>query len=210
MSGMSIEEAYSVLELKSGVSQAEIKHAYRQLVKMWHPDNFPQALQKQEAEEKIKLINEAYNKLKSERPTYTETSDKPGTAKRTTESYQTPIARVYINRFNAEGFYNDGVENVKLGRYQDALSDFTHAIRLNPNYIEAYKSRGYVCSVLGYEHRAASDLDKAAQLEGRIRIRENYSSPSSRRSKRSKRKSKSKSLIGRFFQWIKSLLGIRD
>ncbi|GAA6618495.1 hypothetical protein NUACC26_043060 [Scytonema sp. NUACC26] len=198
---MSIEEAYSVLELKPGASQAEIKHAYRNLVKIWHPDNFPQTLQKQEAEEKIKLINEAYNKLKSYQPTYTQQSA------RTSESYQKPIARVYVNRFNAEAFYNDGVENAKLGRYEDALTDFTHAIRLNPNYTEAYKYRGYVCSMLGYEHRAASDLDKAAQLEGQLRIRENYSSPSSRRSKRSKRKSKSKSLIGRFFQWIKSLLG---
>ncbi|MUG91607.1 DnaJ domain-containing protein [Scytonema sp. UIC 10036] len=189
----SIEEAYSVLELKPGASQAEIKNAYRKLVKIWHPDNFPQPQHKQQAEEKIKLINEAYNKLKSYQPTYTE---QPHQA---SESYPTPIARVYVNSFNAEGFYNDGVENAKLGRYEDALSDFTHAIRLNPNYIEAYKYRGYVCSVLGYEHRATSDLDKAAQLEGQLKIRENYSSPSSRRSKRSQRKSKSKSLIGGFF-----------
>lgn len=196
---MSIEEAYFVLELKPGASQAEIKYAYRKLVKIWHPDSFPQAKQKQEAEEKIKIINEAYNKLKSYQPTYTEQPHP-------SESYQTPITRVYVNRFNAEAFYNDGVYKAKLGRYEDALTDFTHAIRLNPNYIEAYKYRGYVCSILGYEHRAASDLDKAAQLEGQLRIRENYSSPSSKRSNRSKRKSKSKSLIGRFFRWIKSLL----
>ncbi|KAF3891153.1 MULTISPECIES: J domain-containing protein [Nostocales] len=199
---MSIEEAYFVLELKPGASQAEIKHTYRRLVKIWHPDNFSLVQQKEEAEEKIKLINEAYNKLKSYQPTQAEHPHP------TSESYQTPIARVYVSRFNAEAFYNDGVENVKLGRYKDALTDFTHAIRLNPNYTEAYKYRGYVCSVLGYEHRANSDLDKAAQLEGQLRIRENYSSSSSRRSKRSKQKSRSKFPIGRFFRWIKSLLGL--
>ncbi|MDZ8187489.1 MAG: dynamin family protein [Nostoc sp. ChiSLP02] len=59
-----IVRAYSILGLQSTASLAEIKQAYRNLVKQWHPDLFvgkPQ-LQKQ-AEEKMHLVNEAYTIL---------------------------------------------------------------------------------------------------------------------------------------------------
>ncbi|BCL35702.1 dynamin family protein [Nostoc sp. MS1] len=56
--------AYKILELPQGASLADVKQAYRNLVKKWHPDLFvgkPQ-LQKQ-AQEKMHLVNEAYNIL---------------------------------------------------------------------------------------------------------------------------------------------------
>ncbi len=59
-----IARAYTTLGLRLGASQAEVKEAYRTLVKKWHPDLFvdkPQ-LQKQ-AEEKMQLINEAYKTI---------------------------------------------------------------------------------------------------------------------------------------------------
>ena len=59
-----IARAYTTLGLQPGASQAEVKEAYRTLVKKWHPDLFvnkPQ-LQKQ-AEEKMQLINEAYKTI---------------------------------------------------------------------------------------------------------------------------------------------------
>jgi curved DNA-binding protein CbpA len=193
---ININEAYTVLGLEPGASQAEVKQAYRKLVKIWHPDRFAHAQQKQEAEEKIKLINEAYNKLKTYQPTSTNQSPQTQPTEKTT---------VYVNRSNAEIFYNWGVENAELGRYAEALSDFTHAIRINPNYVEAYKYRGFICSILGYEYRATSDLNKAAELEKKFKGKQGYASSSSRNSTYATRKSQPKSLIGRFFQWIKSL-----
>ncbi|BAY36566.1 heat shock protein DnaJ-like protein [Nostoc sp. NIES-2111] len=58
--------AYKILELPQTASLADVKQAYRNLVKKWHPDLFvgkPQ-LQKQ-AQEKMHLVNEAYNILSS-------------------------------------------------------------------------------------------------------------------------------------------------
>jgi curved DNA-binding protein CbpA len=59
-----IAYSYGVLELKPEASPEEIKKAYRDLVKVWHPDRFGNdpALQ-HKAQEKLKEINAAYERL---------------------------------------------------------------------------------------------------------------------------------------------------
>jgi len=37
---LDINYAYEILGLEPGASQAQVKRAYRQLVKIWHPDRF--------------------------------------------------------------------------------------------------------------------------------------------------------------------------
>ncbi|WP_375467878.1 dynamin family protein [uncultured Nostoc sp.] len=59
-----ITYAYNILGLQANASQAEVKQAYRTLVKKWHPDLFvnqPQLLK--QAQEKMHLVNEAYTIL---------------------------------------------------------------------------------------------------------------------------------------------------
>ncbi|MFN6571001.1 dynamin family protein [Dendronalium sp. ChiSLP03b] len=56
-----IARAYTTLGLQPSASFAEVKQAYRTLVKQWHPDLFvgkPQILQ--QAQEKMRIVNEAY------------------------------------------------------------------------------------------------------------------------------------------------------
>lgn len=59
-----IAQAYNILQLQQGASIADVKQAYRNLVKKWHPDLFvgKPELQKQ-AQEKMLLFNEAYKML---------------------------------------------------------------------------------------------------------------------------------------------------
>ncbi|AFY49230.1 DnaJ-class molecular chaperone with C-terminal Zn finger domain [Nostoc sp. PCC 7524] len=187
---LDIDHAYEILGLKAGVSQIEIKRAYRQLVKIWHPDRFTNPQQKQQAEVKIKQINAAYNLLKSEYP--------PATQPKTVSVGQQKKSKVSAHRWDAETFYNYGLESVAQGEYQQAIAYFTQAIRLNPHYVAAYKSRGLVCSQLGYEYRATSDLNKAAQLEGKI--------PKSASFSRIKYKSQPRNLITKLCQNIKKFL----
>ncbi len=57
---------YEILELKPGASREEVRRAYTDLVKVWHPDRFthdPRLQQK--AQEKLKEINEAYERLQA-------------------------------------------------------------------------------------------------------------------------------------------------
>lgn len=61
-----IDHYYETLELGPGASLEEIRRAYRDLVKIWHPDRFTHDPRLQErAQEKLKKINEAYSQLSS-------------------------------------------------------------------------------------------------------------------------------------------------
>ncbi|MFQ5704610.1 MAG: J domain-containing protein [Gemmatimonadales bacterium] len=63
------DSCLKVLGLEPGASHEAIKSAYRDLTKVWHPDRFSHdaALQRK-ADEQLKAINEAYEKLRSYEP----------------------------------------------------------------------------------------------------------------------------------------------
>ena len=61
--GSSVERYFQVLELPLTATQEEIKSQYKQLVRVYHPDRFPDSDEKAAAEEKLKAINEAYRYL---------------------------------------------------------------------------------------------------------------------------------------------------
>src|SRR5215475_10227162 len=62
----SVEQCLEILGVTPNTTPDQIKVAYRDLVRVWHPDRFvhDKRLQ-QKAEEKLKEINEAYEQLQS-------------------------------------------------------------------------------------------------------------------------------------------------
>ena len=60
------DKYFKILELNSNATLDEVEAAYKSLVTVWHPDRFQQNkdLRKQ-AEEKAKILNEAYSELKA-------------------------------------------------------------------------------------------------------------------------------------------------
>lgn len=67
---MTIADAYAVLELAPGAPAGEVRAAYLDLVKIWHPDRHahePERL-RQRAEEKLQRINQAYDCLREDAP----------------------------------------------------------------------------------------------------------------------------------------------
>jgi molecular chaperone DnaJ len=54
---------YKVLGIKEGASYDEIKRAYRELAKKYHPDRYRDNPLSDLADEKMREINEAYDTL---------------------------------------------------------------------------------------------------------------------------------------------------
>jgi len=63
------------------------------------------------------------------------------------------------------GFYfNRGLAHEKKGQYDEAISDFTKAIEIKPNYARAYRMRGEAYFNKGQYDKAIPDLKKAIGL----------------------------------------------
>ena len=62
-----MRDPYSVLGVKSDASDQEIKKAYRELARKYHPDNYIDNPLADLAEEKMKEINEAYEAIQKQR-----------------------------------------------------------------------------------------------------------------------------------------------
>jgi tetratricopeptide (TPR) repeat protein len=60
--------------------------------------------------------------------------------------------------------YNAGVELQEQGRQREAIAEYDEAIRLDPEYTEAYNNRGSAYAGLGQYQRAIQDFDEAIRL----------------------------------------------
>jgi WD40 repeat protein len=61
--------------------------------------------------------------------------------------------------------YQRGVEFAEKEKYQEAIEEFSQAIRCDETFIKAYQYRGFILDKLGYKQRAESDLRKATELK---------------------------------------------
>lgn len=63
---MSVRKYCEILGVSAGASAQDVKQAYRDLAKVWHPDRFQDSDRlRKRAEEKLKQINDAYEYLKN-------------------------------------------------------------------------------------------------------------------------------------------------
>jgi len=151
-----MDKYYQILGLKPNASPEEVKKAYRQLAKIWHPDLFHNNNQEQQqAEVKFKEIAEAYEILKD----YI-----PGSSSNSSFSSSSTTG-IKVKRTSPETLYQRGVEFAEKEQYQEAIEEFSQAIRCDETFIKAYQYRGFILDKLGYKQRAESDFRKATELK---------------------------------------------
>lgn len=94
---------YEVLGIKEGATQEEIKKAYRELAKKYHPDQYGTNPLKDLAEEKMREVNEAYDYL-----------SKNSTSSFSNQNYSSS------NQSYGNVNYGDIRRDISSGRYIDA------------------------------------------------------------------------------------------
>jgi curved DNA-binding protein CbpA len=134
-----LRSAYEALELEPGAGFEEVQNAYRDLVKVWHPDRYAHESDrlKARAEEKLKAINEAYEKLRAVRHNLPAGQAKPAVAALTPLDFggrwgyvDDTGAPVIYPEFVAARAFREGLAAVKLIEkwgYINATGDYTIA-----------------------------------------------------------------------------------
>ncbi len=86
-----LRECYRILDVAPEASLEDVKRAYRELVKVWHPDRFVHDPKLQiKAQEKLKVINSAFERICSRGPTFGARGTSGSPDPQTTRQNETP------------------------------------------------------------------------------------------------------------------------
>ena len=167
---------YEVLGVPDNDSEVEIKKAYNELVKKYHPDKYQDNPLADLAEEKLQEVNEAYDMLMKNRNSGSSGSysyGNYGSGSGSGGSYGTPdymAVRRYIDAGNltaaenilnstkdrsAEWFFLSGMLSYRKGWYDDAVNKLKTANDLAPNNMEYSQAYGRIINMGGaYQNQA--------------------------------------------------------
>ena len=154
-----MNDPYSVLGISPNASDDEVKKAYRELARKYHPDNYQNNPLADLAEEKMKEINEAYDTITKQRSggggSYQQSSGSYGgyTQQRSYSSGSSTYARVR-NLINAgdlgtaerllqevpqrdgEWYFLVGSIAYRKGWLDEAMQNYTLAVQMDPGNME--------------------------------------------------------------------------
>ncbi|MBW4660483.1 MAG: pentapeptide repeat-containing protein [Drouetiella hepatica Uher 2000/2452] len=143
-----LERYYTVLGLEPGASLEEVNQAYRDLAFIWHPDRMPKdnVRLQEKAQEKLKDLNEAREKLRSHRstkaapqsrPAAKPPAAKPPAAKPPAPSSQTH-SRSSSQSYNSQS-YNSQAHNSQSSQAHNSQSSQAH----NSQSSQAHNSQAH-------------------------------------------------------------------
>lgn len=145
---------YEVLGVKPGASEEEIKSAYRKLVKQYHPDQYTNNPLKELAEEKLAEVNKAYDMIKNNSATnsqssynntysssnnYGSDSVQYSEIRRLIQMGNNTVAESKLNAIgnrNAEWHFLYGMVMYNKGWFDAAMNNIETACRMDPNNYE--------------------------------------------------------------------------
>ena len=156
-----MNDPYSVLGVSPGASDEEVKKAYRELARKYHPDNYQDNPLADLAEEKMKEINEAYDAITQQRSGGYAAQSAPGSAYGTqgygAQSY------AYQSQTSQDPFFQKVRQCIQAGNLDAAERLLTQeATEKNGEW---YFLLGMVCYQRGWLDEARQNFQMAVRLE---------------------------------------------
>jgi len=157
---------YEVLEIAAGASPDEIKAAYHGMAKKWHPDRYSGAA-KVEAEQRFRMLAEAYNQLKDVaprdvRPTPPANAPAPPVQIQLDSS---PDAKLGAAK-TAEEWFKDAKAAAEAKAPERALGLIQYAIRLDGERAEYHALHGRLLNTTkGDKRTQVRALETALKLD---------------------------------------------
>lgn len=161
-------DPYAVLGVGRNATEDEVKKAYRDLARKYHPDNFNDKTSAEMANEKMQEINTAYDEIMKNLRNGGGSGYSGSTNFADIRQYinigrldaaQELLDGVPIERRNAEWYFLNGVVLNKRGWFNDAYTSFATACRMDPNnpeYAQAFRSAQHGRAGFGGGYRGAN------------------------------------------------------
>ena len=163
------QDYYSILQLSPDATVKDIKTAFRSLARKYHPDL---NLNKPETTEKFQQISQAYEILSDEekRRHYDATRNVGSSHHNQNRSQNTPVKNWPQSRSHrrAEKFYDQGLKKSQNQRYQQAIAKYTKAIKIEPQFVNAYLKRCEMYYKLGNHPGILDDCERIIQINPSI------------------------------------------
>lgn len=139
-----MKDPYEILGVSKSATDEEIKNAYRELARKYHPDNYVGNPLADIAEEKMKEINDAYDKIMNKRRSGKDTGGYSAYKNSRFSDIRTVISQnrlddaqrlldmVEIGERDAEWYFLNGSVQYKRGWFENAYTNFATACRMDP------------------------------------------------------------------------------
>ncbi len=151
-----MKDPYSILGVSPGASDNEVKRAYRELARKYHPDNYQDNPLADLAEEKMKEVNEAYDAITRQR-SGGEGHQSGGATYQAQSGYQTQN----YQRASADPFFAKVRQCIQAGNVEAAERMLTQ--EATTKNAEWYFLMGAVCYRRGWLDEARQNYQMAAQ-----------------------------------------------
>lgn len=175
-----MRDPYSVLGIPKNATDEQVKNAYRELARKYHPDNYADNPLADLAGEKMKEINDAYDEIMNQRNSRkshnknssydTSPSAFPEVRnllnQNRLEEAQILLDGVPVSSRNAEWYFLNGTVLYRRGWFDQAYTNFATACRMNPSNPEYQNALRHAQRSAGRPHNPYNNYSNGGGCDG--------------------------------------------